>query len=225
MLVLTNAAGRPSAALQEKYARLGYEFHPEDIVSSRAVLLNALDSAPKHRWGVIASGDPLSQDLQDPRLSFLADDPAAYAAVDAFLFLGVAEWTEARHLLLQSALLQRPRPVWVGNPDVVAPREHGFTIEPGYFAHRLADRTGVEPTFYGKPFDNIFDAAFARLGEPVDPQRVLMVGDSLHTDVLGAQQAGVSSALITEYGFFAGASADQAIAETGIAPDFILERP
>ena len=35
--------------------------------------------------------------------------------------------------------------------------------------------------------------------------------DSLHTDILGAQAAGVASALVARYGFFAGQDVDSAI--------------
>ncbi|MEP5623810.1 MAG: HAD hydrolase-like protein, partial [Hyphomicrobiales bacterium] len=120
---------------------------------------------------------------------------------------------------------ERPRPVWVANPDIVAPRDNGFSSEPGQFAHRLADKTGVSLLFFGKPFANIYDLVFARLGSDVDRSRVVMVGDSLHTDILGAQTAGISSALISGFGFFAGHPVDQAIGKSGIHPDFILNRP
>jgi len=101
----------------------------------------------------------------------------------------------------------------------------GFSIEPGHFAHRLADRSGIVPRFFGKPFPDVFELAFASLAKPVDRSRVLMVGDSLHTDILGAQTAKVASALIAGYGFFAGHDIKASIARAGIAPDFILKRP
>ena len=112
----------------------------------------------------------------------------------------------------------------MGNPDIVAPRESGFTIEPGHFAHRCADLTGIDPSFFGKPFANIYDIAFARLGA-VDKGRVVMVGDSLHTDVLGARVAGVGAALVTGWGFWGGADPGPAIRLSGLAPDFLLDRP
>jgi len=71
---------------------------------------------------------------------------------------------------------------------------------------------------------NIFDLAFARLDGP-DLSRVVMVGDSLHTDILGGQVAGVKSALIAGFGFFGGADVDGPIARSGLRPDYILERP
>ena len=52
-----------------------------------------------------------------------------------------------------------------------------------------------------------------------------MVGDSLHTDILGAQAAGVASALVTDFGFLAGQDVGDAIAQTGIVPDVILPSP
>lgn len=225
VMVLTNAAGRPRSALERKYAKLGHSFASDEIVSSRSVVLEAVRAEPDRYWGVMAPGDKRSQELDGLNAVFLADEVEAYRNVDAFLMLGAAEWTEERQALLADALIKRPREVWVGNPDIVAPRETGFSVEPGFYAHRLADNTGVEPRFFGKPFANIYDVAFARLGDEVDRDRVLMVGDSLHTDILGAQTAGVASALIADFGFFAGHSVEQAIAATGIAPDFILDRP
>ncbi len=59
----------------------------------------------------------------------------------------VRVWTDARQTLLEASLQRAPRPVYVGNPDIVAPRENGFSTEPGSFAHRLADETGVSPQF------------------------------------------------------------------------------
>ena len=65
---------------------------------------------------------------------------------------------------LEASLRARPRPLVIANPDLVAPRETGLSLEPGYYAHLLADRLGIGPEFFGKPFKNIFDLAFARLG-------------------------------------------------------------
>jgi ribonucleotide monophosphatase NagD (HAD superfamily) len=52
-----------------------------------------------------------------------------------------------------------------------------------------------------------------------------MVGDSLHTDILGARTVGIASALIADYGFFAGHDAGKAVSASGIVPDFIVGRP
>jgi len=208
----------------QKYARLGYRFAPEDVITSRKTVLHALTSEPQRRWGLMATESLGRADIAHLNATYLAEDRAAYDAADAFLMLGSAKWTEQRQALLEASILRNPREVYVGNPDIVAPRETGFSTEPGSYAHRLADRTGVKPRFFGKPFHNIFDLAFARLDAPA-LDRVVMVGDSLHTDILGGQAAGVKTALISGYGFFAGTDIDAPIASSGIQPDYILARP
>ncbi|MEM8656286.1 MAG: HAD-IIA family hydrolase [Pseudomonadota bacterium] len=224
VLVVSNAAGFPHASLMEKYTRLGYDFAPEDVITSRKTLLAGLEAEERLHWGLMATRSTGLRDLEGLNLTYLEEEPDAYDAVDGFLLVGSAAWTEPRQALLEAAMARRPRPVLVGNPDIVAPRETGFSAEPGHFAHRLADRTQVVPRFFGKPFANIFDLAFDRLG-PVNKSRVVMVGDSLHTDILGAQSAGIASALISDYGFFAGQDVRAAIARAGIVPDYVVRRP
>jgi len=224
VIVVSNAASLPKPALLEKYARLGFDLKPDDLVTSRMATLEALRSEPERHWGLMLPKDADHNDIDHINVSYLADDPAIFDAVDAFLLLGSGAWSDARQTLLERALLRNPRPVLVGNPDIVAPREYGFSTEPGFFAHRLADRTGIEPTFCGKPFPGIYQLALARASE-TDPARTLMVGDSLHTDILGGQTAGVKTALITEFGFFAGSDPMEPIRMSGIQPDYLLRRP
>ncbi|MEM6497587.1 MAG: HAD hydrolase-like protein, partial [Pseudomonadota bacterium] len=111
-------------------------------------------------------------------------------------------------------------PVLVGNPDTVAPRENGFSAEPGHFAHEVADLTDVEPEFFGKPFANIYDLAQTRLAD-IPAGRILAVGDTLHTDILGGAGAGFATLLTTGHGLLSGLDPVRAIAETGISPDWI----
>ena len=225
ILVVTNAAGQPHATLRKKYAKLGYNIAREDIISSRLTTLKALEDEPKRRWGVMADKGLGDEDFGHLDFEFLGDDRHLYDSAEGFLLLGSAKWTEDQQVLLEQSLARAPRPVFVGNPDIVAPRETGFSVEPGRFAHRLADQSGVQPRFFGKPFRNIYDLAFARLGPGYDPSRVVMVGDSLHTDILGGQTAGVKTALISGFGFFADQDVATSVAASGIQPDFILDRP
>ena len=225
VLVVSNAAGFPHASLMEKYARLGYDFAPEDVITSRKAALKGVRSSLDRHWGLMATEAFGRADLEGLNITYLAEDKSEYDAAEGFLLLGSAVWTEERQDLLEAALIRNQRPVFVGNPDIVAPRETGFSTEPGSYAHRLADRTGVEPYFFGKPFGNIFDLVFERLENDVDCSRIAMVGDSLHTDILGGQAANVKSVLIAGYGFFQGHEVAEAIAASGIKPDYILDRP
>lgn len=225
VMVLTNAASHPAAVQAAKYARLGFDLAAGDVISSRDALRAAMPPADEGwTWGVMAAPGDGFEDFAGQRLRRLGDDPQVHAAVDGILMLSTADWSEARQGMLTGALAARPRPVLVGNPDLVAPRETGFSLEPGHYAHLLMDRTGIAALFYGKPFRNIFDLAFARLPAGFDRARAVMVGDSLHTDILGGRAAGVATALVTGFGFFAGHDVAPFIRQSGITPDFILDR-
>jgi glycerol 3-phosphatase-2 len=226
VIVVSNAASYPKRVMFARYARLGFHFAPQDVLSSREVLLAALHAdPPRGRLGLMAPDTHGFEEFEVLDLAFLGDDPAVYAAVDGFLMLGTGQWNAERQGLLEAALTRRPRPVWVGNPDLVAPRETGLSLEPGYYAHLLADRAGVAPVFYGKPFGNIFAAALDRAGRPVKPERTVMVGDTLQTDILGGKAAGFATALITGFGALKDLDTDSAIARSGIVPDFVMPAP
>jgi len=223
LIVLTNGATRPMAATVAKYRGLGFDFTAAEIVSSRDALAQALAARDDALlWGFAATARSAIGELA-PRALLLGDDPAAYDAAEGFALLSGDAWSPARQALLLAALRARPRPVLVGNPDLVAPREDGLSPEPGLHAHALWDATGAPCAFYGKPFANVFDLARAKLGPDIAPQRVAMVGDTLHTDILGGAAAGWRTVLVRAHGLLRDLDADVLIRETGITPDFIAE--
>ncbi|MEM9344282.1 MAG: HAD-IIA family hydrolase [Pseudomonadota bacterium] len=224
VLVVSNAASVGTDILLDKYTALGFQFARDDIVTSRATLASKMNGNRDDAWGVVAPAQADLGDLGLTNAKLLRDDPEPYDACDSVLLIGTGDWTDARQDLLEAALRRRRKPVVVANPDIVAPREAGFSVEPGHIAHRLADVADVTPVFYGKPFANIYDMVFDRLG-PVNRARVVMVGDSLHTDILGARAYGIASALIPGFGFFAGGDVDAAIERTDIRPDYLVDRP
>ncbi len=90
----------------------------------------------------------------------------------------------------------RNLPMLCINPDYEVVRQDGSVI---YCAGHLARRyeeLGGKITYIGKPHKVVYDAVFEHFaGIPKD--RILAVGDSLHTDIAGANAAGIASALIT----------------------------
>lgn len=220
--VVSNSAAYPKARMMARYATLGFDFAPAEVVTSREALMNRVRCEPARQWGVMLNPDADMGEIADLNATILTDAPEAYDRVAGFLLVGADGWTEQRQILLQATLARTPRPVLVGNPDLVAPRETGLSLEPGWFAHRLADVTGIAPVFLGKPFPDIFDLALSRFEAAVRPDRVLMVGDTLHTDILGGQQAGFATALVTAHGSLAGLDVNDAMRRSGIVPDFIV---
>ena len=221
VLVLTNGATYPAEQALDKFTGLGFDFDIRNIVSSRDALAAAL-RVRTHTgyWGAMCRATSRVDTLAVP-FQRLETDLSVYDDAAGFLLLAAGEWSESQQALLRHSLANHPRPVLVGNPDIVAPREDGLSLEPGHFAYELIRDLDVSARLFGKPFANIFDMAFERLGT-VDPARVAMVGDTLHTDVLGGAGYGLKTVLVTDHGLFAGHDHRAFIADTKIVPDFII---
>lgn len=223
LVVLTNAASYTRDQLLAKYHRLGFDFAADEVVASRDVAVARLDHiAPGATWAAIAAAGDTFADIPARLLDAVAD-PAAFDRADALLFLSTARWSPALQQRLIRALERRPRPLVIANPDLVAPREGGLTLEPGLFGHDLLDAMANEVHWFGKPFPDAFAEGIARTG--LAPDRLAMVGDTLHTDVLGGAAAGCRTVLVTDHGLFAGRDTGPFIAASGIVPGFIVPSP
>ena len=222
LLVLSNDGTRRGAEAAARHRRRGIAIADDEVIAGIDLLPDLLrDLAPAGPIGVIADAPAPFPALAEALLP-LGDDAAAYDRVGAFLFLASDGWSDRRQHLLEASLQAWPRPLLIGNPDIASPEADRMAAEPGYFAHALAERTGLTPIFCGKPFAAIYERVAARYPE-VAPERVLCVGDTLHTDILGGRAAGYR-ALLVEEGFCRGRDGLALAAESGIWPDFIAPR-
>jgi len=80
------------------------------------------------------------------------------------------------------------------NPDIVVQRGEKLIYCGGALA-QLYESLGGRVRMAGKPYPAIYELALAeaaaRLGRPLDPKRVLCIGDGLPTDVRGANAQGL----------------------------------
>ena len=220
LCVLTNAASYSRAEALAKYRRLGFDFTADEVVSSRDVAMARIGALmPGAHWAAIAAAGDSFADVPG-RVGDAVADPGLFERADAVLFLSSQRWTAGLQARLVAALARRPVPVVVANPDLVAPVEGGLSQEPGLFAHHLLDAVGGEVHWFGKPFGEGFVDVFARMGLP--PDRLAMVGDTLHTDVLGGRAAGIGAVLVADHGLFAGRDVRGYIARSGIVPDAVV---
>ena len=151
--ILTNAASYDRSDAIAKFKRLGLRVEDDEIITSREA---ALQNLKQGHWGVIAAdSDPLS-DLP-ASVTRLKDKPEHYDKVDQFLFLSTADWTTSRQGLLVKAMQHRPRHLVIGNADLAAPRDDGFSIEPGHYGHQIADLFPDHVLFFGKPFPEVYE--------------------------------------------------------------------
>lgn len=217
--ILTNAASYDRSGAIAKFKRLGLNLADEEIITSReAALLHLTDG----HWGVMTADEDPMTDLP-ATATRLGGDPADYDKVDHFLFLSTAAWTPSRQNLLETAMQNRPRDLFIGNADLAAPRDDGFSVEPGHFGHLIADRFPDKVRFFGKPFPEVYDLIEATLPN-VPADRIAMCGDTLHTDILGAAARGWRTVLVTQDGLFAGYDTNTFSSRSNLFADWRLGR-
>lgn len=132
-----------------------------------------------------------------------------------------------------SKVIAAGKPVICTNPDLHACHGNEFVIMQGTPA-RIFAAHGLKIIYYGKPHPEIYLDAMNKIGN-VDAARTLMVGDTLHTDILGARRAGIKSCLTLADGItardltLAGRELNReninaAGAKIDAVPDYIIEK-
>ena len=217
--ILTNAASYDREGAIAKFKRLGLRVEDDEIITSREA---ALQNLTEGHWGVIAADTDLLNDLPG-NVTRLKNNSDHYDKVEQFLFLSTADWTTSRQDLLVSAMQQRPRKVLIANADLAAPRDNGFSIEPGHYGHQIADQFPGYVHFFGKPFPEVYDLIEASLAS-LTPERIAMCGDTLHTDILGAAARGWRTVLVTQDGLFAGYDTQPFSKQAHLFADWRLSR-
>lgn len=119
------------------------------------------------------------------------------ATAEFILNTGPSEWDEtvAQYEPLLRAALARDLPMICANPDLLVIHQGHRSICAGAVAQRY-EALGGRVRWHGKPFPSVYATCFARLGI-VARRRILAVGDSLRTDIAGANTAGIDSLLVT----------------------------
>lgn len=88
----------------------------------------------------------------------------------------------------------RDLPMLCANPDLVVMYGEQEAICAGLLAQEY-ERLGGRVAYHGKPHPPIYRRCLGLLDDPA-PERVLAVGDSLRTDIAGANRAGIDAVFI-----------------------------
>ena len=117
-------------------------------------------------------------------------------------------------------------PVIIANTDTSYPVKSGeVAVAVGGLAKMIEGLVGKTFIRFGKPDTQIFSFAFARALESMPDLKkseILMIGDTLHTDILGANQFGIDTALVLS-GNTQKEKARMQIRSTGIIPTYLFD--
>lgn len=86
-------------------------------------------------------------------------------------------------------------PFICANPDVLVPEGNEYRRCAGAFGKKYEEMGGLVH-YYGKPDPKVFNNLISKFLSNVPMNKILMVGDTLETDILGANRVGIDSALL-----------------------------
>ncbi len=187
VLFLTNNSRQAADELLDKLRRLGIAAIPEEILSAAEIA----GPLARERYGpsrVLAAGSPRFLALL-AAAGHTVLPPEDYRRAQVVVIGHDEEFGYQKLAALARAVRAGAAFVAV-NLDPRLPVDAGeFLPGCGAIVEAVATAAGVRPVVVGKPEPHLFQVALRRLGLP--PQAVVMVGDSIHSDILGAQGVGL----------------------------------
>ncbi len=221
-LFVTNKPLQPRTVYAAKLTKLGIPTDPDDVITSGYVLgYHLAQHYPTLRLYVI--GEPaLREELRGHGLTVLEefDDQDSKEVIDPTgvdaVVVAFDRTLDYRKLNTAYQALINGARFFASNADKTCPMPGGGIPDAGATIAALEHISGRKlELLAGKPSHLIMDVAVARLG--VSPDRCLMMGDRLETDMLMGRQAGMKTALV-----LTGATSPEAAAAATTPPDFVL---
>lgn len=153
--------------------------HPE-IAAYKAFNKNCIAITEKHH-----------KVLFDDLALTVTDDPEVATFI---MNTGPSGMSEDAYKSLFDATRKKNLPMLCVNPDLAVLLGHQMTLCAGSIAKMYEEMGGVV-YYHGKPYPAIYEAIIKKFG-PIEKSRILAIGDSLNTDILGASRMGLDSLLV-----------------------------
>jgi HAD superfamily hydrolase (TIGR01459 family) len=206
-LIVSNDASRLPATSATRYQGFGLPITAEQILTSGLLLRDHFTAAglAGARCIVLGTDDSETYVREAGGVVAPADDDSASVVVvaddDGYPMLETLN--EVITVLLRRLARGHATNLILPNPDLIFPRgADAFGITAGAVAAtieavlRLRDPAASHRFVpLGKPNRPMFDAALRRF-PAVDPRKMVMLGDQLGTDILGASRVGLDSVLV-----------------------------
>lgn len=230
-LIITNDASRSPELLVSPYERGGMNsVTPDRIISSGMLAKEFLDLKVKTGLVAYLGTAESAHYIEHPGLEVIPlseVDDSNMDLVTALVLLDDEgfDWFEGLNKAVN--LLRRCTiPAILANADGAYPvSHHQVGIAIGGLGWMIEKLVGKKLIRFGKPDSQIFMFAYEKLIREltnVSKKDILMVGDTLHTDIIGGNKFGLDTMLVLT-GNILPKEAWSAIHSTGIVPTYICE--
>ena len=190
-LFITNTSSRPRNSLVAKLANFGIQTDESHILTPAVATARWLKQHPPDNK--IALFMPEATQIEFSDFSLWHEDNDSVAAV-IIGDLG-EQWT---FQILNQAfrlLMQQPPPQLIAlGMTRYWQASDGLHLDVAPFIAALEHATGIQAQVMGKPAKAFYQTAIDILGSR--PEETIMIGDDIHSDVAGAQNAGIQGVLV-----------------------------
>jgi len=211
---VTNNSTRSPEEVAAKLTAMGVPTEADQVVTSAVMTAEVMARRwPEGGTAFVIGAPALAEAVADAGFS-VATDRADAVVVGLDRDFTYAKLDRAMQLIRGGATLIAT------NPDRILPDGDRFEPGNGAIVAAIAAAGGTAPLVIGKPERHLVDEALARLAIP--PERAILIGDQLATDIAAARAAGVYAILVeTGVEQLEGAGvADLRIPDLSALPDF-----
>ncbi len=194
VIYCTNNSRWHRSQYRARLAEMGAPVAEGGVVSAaRATALALAERAPRRT--MVLGGPGLARELRDVGLRVVPPTPRGVAAAPDALVVGV-DFSLSYRRLSSAVMVARGGALFVAtNRDRVFPLPDGLHAGAGSIVEAVAYASAREPDLtIGKPEPGLFLEAAASVG--VDPASAVVIGDSLHTDLVAARTIGARAVLM-----------------------------
>ena len=204
--VVTNSTLKSRKSCTDKLQKNCFTISEEEIITASFATAQYLETLnPRSCW-VMLKGEGreefrnFNQDSENPEYIVLGD------LRDKFSFQTM---NKALKLLLDGSKFI------VMITDIVDNSMGGVELTVGAYGKMLENAAKIKATYIGKPNRYIFEMALTTM--KIEKSKVLMVGDKVLTDILGAKNTEIKSALVKTGEF------KETELQSDVEPDFVLD--
>ncbi|MCF8299439.1 MAG: TIGR01459 family HAD-type hydrolase [Haliscomenobacter sp.] len=228
IFILTNDSSRSPFELAKRYQQQGIDLITEENMISSGMLAREYLQLKIKKGTIAYLGTKNSahyvENLGLPTVPISEVQSENFSDISALVLLDEEGFNWESDLSKSINLLRHKNiPVVVANTDRTYPVSNNqINIAIGGIANMLEDIVGKRFIRFGKPDVPLFIYAYEKLSaiKSIPKDKILMVGDTLHTDILGGNKFGIHTALVLsgntlpdQYHFL--------INSSGIIPDYV----
>ena len=206
---VSNSTRRCRQSVAERLAGLGYDIPDRLIFTPPLAAIEHMKRMGKKNCYLLSTKD-VQRDFLQAGIS-IVDSEADYVIVgDAAEGFTYEKLNSALGLIIDGA------DILALEMDRYWKQLQGLALSAGPFVAALEYATGKKAELMGKPSRQFFQMALDDLG--LEPSDVAMIGDDIHTDVLGAQQMGMQGILVRT-----GKYREDVARLSGVRPDMVCD--